>query len=53
VGHHIPPETVAVDDLRKLVAEIRKERDAVASDSRYIDLEGQAESRQLGEAPKK
>jgi hypothetical protein len=53
VGHHIPPETVAVDDLRKLVAEIRQERDAVAGDSRFVDPAGQAESQQSGEALKK
>jgi hypothetical protein len=53
VGHHIPPETVAVDDLRKLVAEIRQERDAVASDGRFGGQSAPAESRQAGEALKK
>jgi hypothetical protein len=53
VEHHIPPETVAVDDLRKLVVEIRKDRNAVASDSRLVDPAGQAESQQSGAALKK
>jgi hypothetical protein len=57
IGHHIPPETVAVDDLRKLVGEIRQERDqerdAVASDGRFGGRSAQAESQQAGEALKK